>query len=189
MIKRNFTLFILLVLLVSLNSLAQTATTFTIGVQTTPAGCSKGSAKLNIQGGTLPLDITWSNGQTSTTVFGLDAGTYQVTIEDATLNDTIIYISIDSLICSLQPEITFSPNGDGINDKWDIGNIGIYDNYLVQVFTRWGQKVFESKNDYEPWDGTSFGSPVPDGTYYYIIEFNDKYFGEQNKHGSITILR
>ena len=172
-----------------LNGRAQSVPVFTISVQSNPAGCSKGNAKLSIQGGSGPLTVSWSNGHVGSMVYGLDAGTYQVTVQDTLLQDTMLNVVIDSLVCAIQPKLAFSPNGDGINDTWDISNVTLYDQFLIQVYTRWGQKVLECKSDYIPWDGTSLGFPVPDGTYYYIIEFDDKYYGKQTRHGSITLLR
>ncbi|MFN6039600.1 MAG: gliding motility-associated C-terminal domain-containing protein [Bacteroidota bacterium] len=174
---------------ISLVCNAQVTPVFTVSIATTPSGCVKGSAKITVNGGSGPLSVTWNNGQAGTMVYGLDAGIYQVEIKDTIINDTVVNVYIDSLICALQGENTFSPNGDGINDTWEVSNVSLYDNYLIQVYTRWGQKVFESKSDFKPWDGTNVGLPVPDGTYYFIIEFEDKYYGIQNKHGSITLLR
>lgn len=65
----------------------------------------------------------------------------------------------------------FSPNGDNLDDTWQIGNLGSYVGNRVVVFNRWGSKVFEA-TDYtrgNEWNGTSKGQPVPVGTYYYLI--------------------
>jgi len=68
------------------------------------------------------------------------------------------------------PDI-FSPNGDGVNDFWDIGNIQAYDNAEVSIFNRYGQFVYKSGNGYKtPWDGNYHGQPLPIGTYFYIIK-------------------
>jgi gliding motility-associated-like protein len=64
---------------------------------------------------------------------------------------------------------TFTPNGDGINDYWQLGDLAAYPQALVQVFNRYGQQVYQSKGYSIPWDGTYKGSPLPVGTYYYII--------------------
>lgn len=80
----------------------------------------------------------------------------------------------------------FSPNGDGINDTWIIKNISDYPNAVVQVFNRYGQKVFESKGYPQPWDGTYKGSPLPLATYYYVIDLKN---GFNALTGSITILK
>jgi gliding motility-associated-like protein len=65
---------------------------------------------------------------------------------------------------------TFTPNGDGINDKWRIDYLNTYPNNRVQIFTRSGSLVFESRGYNTPWDGTLKGKPLPFDTYYYIIE-------------------
>lgn len=72
----------------------------------------------------------------------------------------------------LAPKIpnTFSPNNDGINDKWEISYLFTYPGNKVQVFTRTGKKVFESIGYNNPWDGTLQGKSLPVDTYYYIIE-------------------
>jgi gliding motility-associated-like protein len=65
---------------------------------------------------------------------------------------------------------TFTPNNDGINDLWEIQYLEDYPENHLQVFTRTGQLVFESKGYYKPWNGTYKGKPLPVDTYYYIIE-------------------
>lgn len=63
----------------------------------------------------------------------------------------------------------FTPNGDGINDFWDIKGMQNYPQALVQIFNRYGQKVFESRGYSQPFDGKMAGSQLPAGVYYYII--------------------
>ena len=84
----------------------------------------------------------------------------------------------------------FSPNGDGINDKWVITNGIQYGNRIrVKVFNRWGEPIFESKGygASQEWDGTRNGRPMPVGAYYYIVDVND---GKSKPYtGTVTILR
>ncbi len=85
----------------------------------------------------------------------------------------------------------FSPNGDGVNDTWVIPFLVNCPEAKVSVFNRWGTKVFENGREYysHPWNGTaSNGNPLPIGTYYYVIEYNDKDH-TPTKTGSISILR
>lgn len=63
----------------------------------------------------------------------------------------------------------FSPNNDGINDNWAIKYLHTYPNSLIEVFNRYGQKVFHSIGYDQPWDGTYNGVALPIGSYYYII--------------------
>lgn len=63
----------------------------------------------------------------------------------------------------------FSPNGDGINDVWNISMLNTYPESETNVFNRYGQIVFHSQGYPKPWDGRYNGNPVPVGTYYYTI--------------------
>jgi gliding motility-associated-like protein len=73
------------------------------------------------------------------------------------------------VIGSLVVPNAFSPNNDGINDKWAIPLLETYTNCEVLIFNRQGQKVFSSIGYNTPWDGTLNGQPLPITTYYYII--------------------
>lgn len=64
----------------------------------------------------------------------------------------------------------FSPNGDGINDRWEIEFLDTYVGCTVEVYNIYGQIVFRSTGYSTPWDGNFKGKPLPVGTYYYIIE-------------------
>lgn len=88
----------------------------------------------------------------------------------------------------LAPKIpnTFSPNNDGINDLWKIEYLDTYPACKVQVFTRTGKLVFESRGYRKPWDGNMNGKSLPVDTYYYIIEPES---GRQPITGYITIIK
>ena len=87
-----------------------------------------------------------------------------------------------------QPEIpnTFTPNGDGANDRWEIKNLESYPNAVVEVYNTAGQVVFKSTGFYSPWDGTRNGMKLPVGTYYYVIHTR---FNNVKRTGFITLLR
>ena len=82
----------------------------------------------------------------------------------------------------------FTPNGDGINDFWDIDNVIYYPNITVEVYNRWGAQVFSSKGytSEKRWDGTYKGKDIAIGTYYYVIHLND---GSKPITGHVTIVR
>lgn len=80
----------------------------------------------------------------------------------------------------------FSPNGDGVNDTWHIPYIESYPGCTIDIFNRYGQKVFSSPGYNREWDGTGFGGPLPSGTYYYILKPG---MGRSQMTGSVTILR
>jgi len=79
----------------------------------------------------------------------------------------------------------FSPNGDGINDLWDLPQIAAHSYNRVEVFDRSGAKVFSSVGYQKAWDGKMNSKPLPVGVYYYIIDLGDG----KPVSGTLTILR
>jgi len=62
----------------------------------------------------------------------------------------------------------FSPNGDGVNDTWHVdANVGLTD-FQLEVFNRWGQVVYSSKNAQPYWNGDG----VVEGEYYFVLKAN-----------------
>jgi gliding motility-associated-like protein len=82
----------------------------------------------------------------------------------------------------------FSPNGDNINDKWEIPVLADFAQSFVQVFNRAGQLVFNatSYTSDKYWDGKKNGNPLPVGVYYYIIDLKN---GSKPMSGYVTILK
>ncbi|MDB4921614.1 gliding motility-associated C-terminal domain-containing protein [Mucilaginibacter sp.] len=68
----------------------------------------------------------------------------------------------------------FSPNGDGINDQWNIEALFTYPESLTQIFDRYGKRVYQSMGYSKAWDGTYNGTALPEGTYYYVIDLKNK---------------
>ena len=68
-----------------------------------------------------------------------------------------------------------SPNGDMINDVWNLGFTEIYPEMMVTIYNAWGQEIWESEPGYfSPWDGTSNGKLMPIDSYFYIIKLHDE---------------
>jgi gliding motility-associated-like protein len=81
---------------------------------------------------------------------------------------------------------TFSPNGDGIHDRWEIKYLNTYPGCTVQIYNRYGQLLFQSNGYSTPWDGTYKDRPLPAGTYYYIINPKN---GRKQMTGFVDIIR
>jgi gliding motility-associated-like protein len=99
--------------------------------------------------------------------------------------DTIYVMAASKLIIPSG----FSPNGDGVNDAWEILYAEEYSDIHVEVFNRAGQRVYESTgydNDTKIFDGKRNGKDLPIGTYYYVIIPTK---GEKGITGSVTIVR
>ena len=81
---------------------------------------------------------------------------------------------------------TFTPNGDGENDVWNIRNLDDYPGAVIDIYNRYGTKVFSSVGYSTSWNGRYGGEDLPVGTYYYVIDPKN---GRKPISGSITILR
>jgi gliding motility-associated-like protein len=101
---------------------------------------------------------------------------------NCTVTDNVL---IKVLLAPVVPN-AFSPNGDGINDTWKIQYLESYPGATIDIFNRYGQKVFASVGYNTEWDGNFNGSPLPIGTYYYIINPKN---GRAAINGSVTIIK
>ena len=91
-----------------------------------------------------------------------------------------VYITVTPLEGLIIPN-AFSPNNDDFNDYFIIVNLEQYENNNIIIFNRWGDKVYEASPYLNDWDGSSdkakfvvSGNKVVDGTYYYILNLNEK---------------
>ena len=85
-----------------------------------------------------------------------------------------------------KPTNTFTPNGDGINDTWEIPYLNQYTNCILEIYATTGQMLYRSIGYPKNWDGKYNGNDLPTGTYYYVIDPKN---GRQKLSGYITILR
>lgn len=83
----------------------------------------------------------------------------------------------------------FTPNGDLLNDKWEVADVFVK-GYLVQIYNKWGQMVFESTDKSYKWDGTdSKGKEYPSDVYVYRIVYSGYDDRSYNQQGNVTLLR
>ena len=113
--------------------------------------------------------------------------TFSVTVTNANgcSSTENITIEVESDF-KVTPQTLITPNGDGKNDFWIIKNIDAYPDNEVKVFDASGRQVYRKQRYNNSWDGTFNGSPLPTGTYTFII-----YFGEKIAlvKGYLTILK
>ncbi|RYM34712.1 T9SS type B sorting domain-containing protein [Brumimicrobium glaciale] len=100
-------------------------------------------------------------------------------------------VRIENEVLIFSPN-TFTPDGDGLNDTWKVQIQGIdIQNFQLEIFNRWGEKVFESLDPDGEWAGTyGDGRIVKEGAYVWIIKAHD--FENDNKYefnGTVTILK
>ncbi len=125
---------------------------------------------------------------------GTDSFTYTVEDADGDMSTATVTVTVRAI--GLMIYNGFSPNGDGINDFLKITTIGDYSDNTIEIFNRWGNTVFKMKNytntdEEKRFKGVSnmqstFGSKLPVGTYYYILNLGD---GSPVRKGFIYITR
>lgn len=104
------------------------------------------------------------------------------------------YYSQSNTICfKLLPSVkmanAFTPNNDGLNDTFGpiIQNAQIND-YIFIIYDRYGDKVFESKNESDRWNGTFNAKTVSEGLYLYYLKFSTQSGSQYEKSGTVNII-
>ncbi len=107
-------------------------------------------------------------------------------------SDTIL-ISVEEIASNIFLPNAFTPNGDGRNDTFGpVGNISDLENYTLNIFNRWGQKIYECSLPDIEWDGTCHGEFVPADTYIYYINYqlSNCYLSKADQiKGIVTLIR
>jgi gliding motility-associated-like protein len=116
-----------------------------------------------------------------------DSSEYTLTITDANgcQNSDMVWVYVENDFKLLIHNIV-TPDGNGQNDFWTVGNIDYYPEALVELYNRWGEKVYETTAYQSDWQGTKDTDQLPDGSYYYVISFPDTDF---HYKGSVTVMR
>ncbi len=103
--------------------------------------------------------------------------------------DTICQTFDVSLIEYVVIPNVFTPDGDGTNDFFFINNSGLKE-YKLEIFNRWGVKVFETESANVKWDGrTTAGVELSDGTYYFILKAVSQTTKDYSTTGFIELLK
>lgn len=147
---------------------------------------------------TSPFDqIIWSSGSTSFSVTINETGFYEVEIILNGCTNTRYFYVVDDIDDPDDPNNPdnpvvvdgvmniLTPNGDGHNDYWTIGNLTELGTVKVSIYNRAGRVIYSSNSYNNDWGGTYNNNLLPEGSYFYIIEPTH---GEATK-GIISILR
>ncbi len=115
---------------------------------------------------------------------------YTLTVVNSNGCTSTSNVSVTVLPYCIKVMDAFTPNGDAINDQWLVTQGGVCTTQTnVKVFNRYGSEVYSNANYTNNWDGKYKGKTVPDGTYYYFIEFTLVGGKKITVKGDVTILR
>jgi len=137
--------------------------------------------------------ITWNTGATEHFIIPKKSGLYSVKVSNGCATATA-QAQVDILQCEcpfFAPD-AFSPNGDGLNDvfelKYDCDGLSFH----IAIYNRWGELVYEHNENQPFWDGTSNGTPVPQGVYVYHLRYSGPTAQgtiNQEERGTIRVIR
>jgi gliding motility-associated-like protein len=172
-----------------------------IQVYATP-GANAGPDKVVLQGGMVTLTPALPAGIQVTYLWTPSAGLSNPNISSpvASPADDITYTLLvtSDKGCSASDKVfvkvlksveipnIFSPNGDGIHDRWEINYLESYPGCTIDVYNRYGQLIYHSVGYKNPWDGKVNGKDAPVGTYYYIVDPKN---GRAKRSGYVDIIR
>jgi gliding motility-associated-like protein len=139
--------------------------------------CVIASARLNVAGGVRYL---WSPAASlsDATVYNPVATPTATTVYSVEVTAANGCEAADSIRVIVAPILTantfpvpnaFSPNNDGLNDCFGVKHWGAVSNFTLEIFNRWGQRVFSTTNSNECWNGTFNGVQQDPGTFAYRI--------------------
>lgn len=130
-------------------------------------------------------DSTYTKEEMPTKVFD-QVRTFDVWLKYTTGDECIDSVTMQVVIGEAQLEIpnVFTPNGDGINEIFEITDLEKYISNELKVFSRYGKRVYSQENYQGDWDGGGLSQ----GVYFYVLTL-EGYFGTEVKQGSLTIFR
>ncbi len=161
-----------------------------------PTDCSLEDGQITvIVDDQVQLAAIWIDGQRTmgSIIDGLREGVYQVTIEDTAGCEVEREVRLDQQDCPVYIPNVFSPNGDGVNDRWAIyvsPEAGIR-GLSIQVYDRWGSLIYDQRNALTGalgWDGKYKGQVVPLGVYVYVLRY-EGLVGDVVLSGDVTVVR
>ncbi|MEM9991653.1 MAG: gliding motility-associated C-terminal domain-containing protein, partial [Bacteroidota bacterium] len=156
-----------------------------------------GGVTTQVSGGTATYRYEWTDARTGDPV----SRTAEVT--DIAREQTLCLVVTDMNGCSvkipsleifnntncLRASPVLTPNGDDINEAFEIQCLSQYPQNTLEVYSRWGQLIFVQDNYNNAWNGRDVdGMPLPNGAYYYVFRFIDQNGDEQQELGSLSIL-
>lgn len=104
----------------------------------------------------------------SAVIEGLTIGDHSILVTDANTCASTGKFSI--IPVPVEPMVFFTPNGDGVNDLWNVKGLEYYPTAIVQIYDRYHKLLYSAKAiDFNGWDGTYNGHPMPMTDYWFVI--------------------
>jgi gliding motility-associated-like protein len=124
--------------------------------------------------------------------FPLDYDSISVCLEASAKNtcfDTVCANVVRPIETKIYVPSAFTPNGDAHNEGFKPSIFGEILRYEFEIFNRWGEKIYQTEDIHETWDGVYKGVIVPNGVYAWKLRYFNYSVYNQEMHGTVTIIR
>ncbi len=169
-------------------------------ISTSPSTCGAQSGKLLIEcnGGKMPISYSLNHGYPQQEEYygDLDAGIYHIRAIDATGCAIDTTVTITQTGCPVFIPNIFSPNGDGVNDFFQIQTADEHNVLITRflIFDRWGSKVYEKydlpiHSNEGWWDGTYKRFTMNKGLFAYFVEVEFENGAKETFRGNVTLFK
>ena len=144
-----------------------------------------------IQAASQYSEYSWSTGDQKNYIIVKKGGSYSLTVTDQYGCSTTSSVSVTTKQClsGIFFPNAFSPNYDGHNDLFRPNVFGELTKYRLQIFNRWGQKVFESEDYKKGWEGTLGDMMQVSGVYAWICHYQFEGGPEKTQSGTVVLIR
>jgi gliding motility-associated-like protein len=117
-------------------------------------------------------EYAWQDGSTKAFFLVEEEGRYMVSVANRCgQNRAIIDVDYEDCSCTVFVPSAFTPNGDQLNNRFEVVYNCDFTSYQLQIFNRWGELIYETTNPRASWDGTSNGNALPNGKYLYLLKY------------------
>ncbi len=180
------------------SSITQTITILGLEIlQLSPADCQTntgGSLSVTVSGSAGPFNYLWNSNpvQNNATALNLGVGNYRVTVSgaNACTNTADGIVLPDASCTDVYFPSAFTPNNNGRNDKFGaLGSIAAISNFQLQVYNRWGQRVFFTKDPFKKWDGKLGGITTDGNLFVWFAEYQLPGQEKQFRKGTVLLIR
>ncbi len=144
-----------------------------------------------IQASTQYSDYSWSTGDQNNYIIVKKGGSYSLTVTDqyGCTSTSSVSVTTKQCVFGIFFPNAFSPNHDGHNDLFRPNVLGELTKYQLEIFNRWGQKVFESSDFTKGWEGKLGGTIQVSGVYVWLCHYQFEGEPEKTQNGTVFLLR
>lgn len=135
------------------------------------------------------LQYLWQDGSTASVFAATQPGNYSVTVTNS-CGAVTQNANLTEVACKIFIPSAFTPNEDGLNDRFQIIGAAYVKDFSMKIYNRWGKVIYETNNPYNGWNGTVAGLQQPAGLFIYDIRFINTQTGEENvQKGNVLLVR